>query len=521
MLDETEHSQPNHKSEAQDASSPPFLPSAPPGDLPAASKGGPGTGPSASPSSAAENQMPPTRPRPLAVWALLAASLILYLVSCPSGSFKPSDKTLIQFGAKVNHLIEAGQVWRLLSCAFLHGFPAHLLLNMLALLSLGLGLEAALGARRLLCLFVAASVVSSFASFVYNPSMSVGMSGALFGLFGTELVFILKILVFRRRLGQPCPPGAIHSLFTGFALLSVNLVLGLLLPGVDNMAHLGGLLAGVALGLAIPVKRMTAPRPAWRESLLNLSALTSVSLLAYTALCVTRFAASSSPAQLQQHLQIVQKNLAGHGRRNPGSPPGPGVIRRWLPGISAREHFQKALACHEQKDLDQAAALYLKSIELDPKLMEAYFNLGLVYLERHEYDRATEMFLRVIELRPESAEAHLNLGIIYSLKGALELAHEAFEKAVELAPTSARAHRELGRSFERVNLRDQARKHYLEACRLDPTDDMAEYYLGLLQIREGDEDGARRTRQRLLHLNVDLAEELQSRIERRFGALEE
>ncbi|MBI2194606.1 MAG: rhomboid family intramembrane serine protease [Planctomycetes bacterium] len=474
---------------------------------------GPPTTPGQEPGTV--ERVPP--PRPVAVWLLLLLCLILYGISCPHGQWHPTDASLVRFGAKVNHLIDAGEVWRLLSCAFLHGFPAHLILNMLALFSLGYGLEIALGSRRLLCLFVSSALFASLASYGYNSAISVGASGALFGLFGTELVCYGRILRICRRRNMNPPPGVWHSLQMGILFLGINFFLGLILPAVDNTAHLGGLAAGCLMGLTLPIgQNLSGAISPWRRIALNAAAGLSLGLLAYTGLSVYRFASRVTPAQLRQHVIAARKSAQSASQTGRG---GPGGIDRWFPGRGVTD-FQRGVEHHERQELDEAEAAYLRALDSNPALVEAHFNLGLVYLQRHQHDLAIERFLRVTELQPQSSDAYRYLGLLYSMKGSFTLAHESFEKAVELDPENVPAHRELGRSFERFGLKKDALFHYREAERLDPEDGQTRYDLGLFLVREGQEDAARLQLEKLRSLNASLARELQARIEGRFGSPE-
>ena len=139
----------------------------------------------------------------------------------------------------------AGEPWRLLTHAFLHGGAVHLLFNMVMLWAIGPGLERSLGSLRFALLYLGAALGGALAVCVaYHPLQPVvGGSGALFGMMGAAVAInmrsgrhVLAFLEFegpRRLLG----------------MIVVNLLLGWLLPMVSNTAHVGGLLAGFVLTL--------------------------------------------------------------------------------------------------------------------------------------------------------------------------------------------------------------------------------------------------------------------------------
>ena len=165
-----------------------------------------------------------------------------------------------------------GEYYRLLTSAFLHAGPLHILLNMVALAQLGPVLESALGRARFLALYVLSALGGSVLSFVLSDplQLGVGASGAIFGLFGAYYVVV-------RRLG-----GETRSIVT---LLVINLVITFTIPIIDWRAHLGGLVTGAAVATA----QAYAPRGAQRTRVQAL-ACAAVALL-LVAVVVVRKAA--------------------------------------------------------------------------------------------------------------------------------------------------------------------------------------------------------------------------------------
>jgi membrane associated rhomboid family serine protease len=149
---------------------------------------------------------------------------------------------LVTYGAKENDLIIQGQYWRFITPVFLHANLLHVGLNMLNLLVLGVVLERLMGHLRFILVYFITGVVSIIASFYFMPSeVSVGASGAIFGLVGAYSIFVLMHRrAFRR--------GGIPALLWLVFIIGANLSIGLFIPNVDNFAHLGGLLSGCLLG---------------------------------------------------------------------------------------------------------------------------------------------------------------------------------------------------------------------------------------------------------------------------------
>ena len=152
------------------------------------------------------------------------------------------SSVLIAFGAKDNDLILQGQYWRFVTPIFLHANLLHVGLNMLNLAVLGVFLERLVGHMRFLLIYVTTGIVSIIASFYFMPQeISVGASGAIFGLVGAYSVFVL---MHRRAFRK----GGIPALLWLIIVIVGNLSIGFFVPNVDNYAHLGGLLSGCLLG---------------------------------------------------------------------------------------------------------------------------------------------------------------------------------------------------------------------------------------------------------------------------------
>lgn len=149
---------------------------------------------------------------------------------------------LIRYGAKENGLMLHGQYWRFITPIFLHANLLHVGLNMLNFAILGVFLERLLGHWRFLLIYLVTGVVSIIASFSFMPQeVSVGASGAIFGLVGAYSIFVLT----HRRAFRN---GGIPTLLWLVIVIGANLSIGLFISNVDNYAHLGGLLSGCLLG---------------------------------------------------------------------------------------------------------------------------------------------------------------------------------------------------------------------------------------------------------------------------------
>jgi rhomboid protease GluP len=182
---------------------------------------------------------------------LLIAIGAVYIGETVSGGSTNSD-VLVTFGANVPALVlRDGQWWRLFTSMFLHIGIFHLILNGWALYQLGALFEILLGSSRLAGVYLVSGLAGSFASLFWTKGLSAGASGAIFGLMGALIAFLLR----RREMLTP----AAKSLLGQLVLWAgINVFIGFTTPGIDNAAHLGGCAAGFLLGLALK-----PPAPEW------------------------------------------------------------------------------------------------------------------------------------------------------------------------------------------------------------------------------------------------------------------
>jgi len=147
--------------------------------------------------------------------------------------------TLVRFGAKYGPLIEAGEWWRFLTPIFLHGSLLHIAFNTWVLFDVGPGVEALYGSRKFLVLYVLTGAFGFLVSFLWNPhSVSIGASGAIFGLIGAMIAYGYRN---RRTVAD-----STRNMYVRWAIYV--LLFGFLVRGVDNAAHIGGLVSGLAFG---------------------------------------------------------------------------------------------------------------------------------------------------------------------------------------------------------------------------------------------------------------------------------
>jgi rhomboid protease GluP len=186
---------------------------------------------------------------PILIYLNIGIFLIMAFAGLGFISFKTKD--LLEWGANYRPITTNGQWWRLLTNTFLHGGLMHVVANMYGLLFVGIFLEPLLGKTKYLILYLLTGILASCASlWWYDATGSVGASGAIFGLYGIFLALLLT-KVFPPDFGKA-------FLASTLVFIGYNLLMGLT-GGIDNAAHIGGLLSGFIIGLILypTLKRQT------------------------------------------------------------------------------------------------------------------------------------------------------------------------------------------------------------------------------------------------------------------------
>lgn len=157
----------------------------------------------------------------------------------------PGADTLLKLGGKEGQLIQQGQVWRLITPVFLHAGLLHALFNLFSQLRFGMHLEKKWGIAKYVTIYFVATLGASILSCLWKPQgVSVGASGAICGLFGAH---IADIIVTKHKTSQTA---FIMSMLNVSIFVILILALGAA-PLVDTPAHLGGLITGFFIGLAL------------------------------------------------------------------------------------------------------------------------------------------------------------------------------------------------------------------------------------------------------------------------------
>lgn len=175
---------------------------------------------------------------------LLNINIVIFILMAVSGTniLLPDNESLIKWGANFRPLTLEGEWWRLIANCFLHIGILHLAMNMYALLYIGLLLEPFLGKTRFITAYLLTGLTASITSLWWHDlTISAGASGAIFGMYGVFLAMLTTNLIEK---------SARQALLTSIGVfVGYNLLNGMK-GGIDNAAHIGGLISGLFIGYA-------------------------------------------------------------------------------------------------------------------------------------------------------------------------------------------------------------------------------------------------------------------------------
>lgn len=364
--------------------------------------------------------------------SLIALNVLIFIVMAYTGHhlLKFDGGLVLRWGGNYGPLMLDGQWWRVITAMFVHIGLAHLLVNMWCLYELGFMSEEIYGASSMLWLYGLTGVAGGIVSVARHPTVvSAGASGAIFGLGG--------VLIATLALGKlPAPRRELLiALVSLLAFAAYNLAYGFVKGGVDNGAHLGGLVFGLLLGGAL--SRSAGQKQAIRAR---------AGLVYGTAMLVL---------------------VAGYF-----------VVGRARAETVAIEASRQALTQH-----DPNAALHrLSRLPATGRNPEAQSILAAAYVEKREYAEAEKCYRRALELDPNNFAARSGLGALLADGGRWQEAVQHLQKAAAINPTADGVWLRLGLALQKLSRHEEAVTALNTAAALNPSFAAADYALGISEM---------------------------------------
>lgn len=177
--------------------------------------------------------------QPIVTYSIILLNIIVFMLSLLDYNM------IINYFANYYINVKNGEIYRLLTACFVHANFLHIFFNMYALYYIGPMVEKYYGKLKYLLIYLGSGIMGSLFSVVLSNNVSIGASGAIFGLFGSMLYFGYK---YRATLDGFVRSGIIPVLF-------INLILGFIVPNIDVYGHIGGLIGGLLLSYILGVYR--------------------------------------------------------------------------------------------------------------------------------------------------------------------------------------------------------------------------------------------------------------------------
>ncbi|MGA3036052.1 MAG: rhomboid family intramembrane serine protease [Vulcanimicrobiaceae bacterium] len=172
---------------------------------------------------------------------ILIVANILVFVWTYTHNVTASSASLVQAGAFYGPAVQDGQWWRAFTSAFLHDGFLHIAFNMFALWQIGTIVEQLFGTPKMAMLYIASIIGAGWAIYQFNyTEITIGASGAIFGLFGALVAAGLRLGEHGRQLVRNM-----------LGLVIINVLLGFMIPNISQAGHLGGLVTGFILGVIL------------------------------------------------------------------------------------------------------------------------------------------------------------------------------------------------------------------------------------------------------------------------------
>ena len=177
---------------------------------------------------------------PIITYTILAINILVFLLSY---IISTPDAFIVEYANNRSLVVNYNEYYRLITSIFIHSGFMHLLVNCYSLYIIGVQVESFYGKIKYLIIYLGSALAGSLLSICFSNSFSVGASGAIFGIIGSLLYFGYH---YRLYLGNAIRNQIIPTII-------LNLFIGFMIPGIDNAAHIGGLIGGIFISMACGV----------------------------------------------------------------------------------------------------------------------------------------------------------------------------------------------------------------------------------------------------------------------------
>jgi membrane associated rhomboid family serine protease/Flp pilus assembly protein TadD len=386
--------------------------------------------------------------------------------------FSPTSEFIIRWGGNFGPLTLGGQPWRLLTNIFVHIGLLHLAANMWALLILGRLAESLYGRGTFLATYILSGLAGSIVSLCWNPlGVSAGASGALFGIAGALIATLYSGKL-------PLPKNVIRPiLWTLLVWAAFNLGYGFWKTGVDNAAHVGGLLAGLVVGYPLG-HHLSAESRRVRLQILTASFI----VLAIGLVVVWR---------VQGYIVDVERARVMLAQNKPDQ-----AIALLQPALQrhpkeALVHVLFAGALERKNDLAGAERELKQALDIAPKNAAIWRNFGALNVRAQRWEDAADAYTKSATLSKDNGLSWYNAGVSYLHADRPQAAADCLRKCLAVNPYFGEAWYELGMALLNLKQSDDAITALRRSTQLLPNSPEVHLGLGNALLAAGQEDAAK------------------------------
>ncbi len=361
------------------------------------------------------NSPPPPAARPVVTFVIIAINVAVFIAMTVGGvsPVEPTTQDLVRWGASYGPYELSTEWWRAFTAMFVHIGFLHILLNMYCLYRLGPLAERMLGPWKVAALYLLSGIGGNVASVAIHPMIvAAGASGAIFGVAGA----LLPVLHFRQIPALVSQGGRGRLGIGGFIVY--NLGLGFANTGIDNAAHIGGLVIGFVAGYAAPV----TASPAGRQVILRTRGV----LVGLALFLVVAFL----------------------------------LVREWRPGHGDDAHLARGGAyLHEGKNAEAISEFELV-LRHDSTNALALENVGVAYMRTNRPQDALAPLERAQSINPNDPIANYNLGLANVALDKYETAIYYLSQSLRIRPNYPDALVQRGFAYQKLGKADSASADY-------------------------------------------------------------
>jgi membrane associated rhomboid family serine protease/Flp pilus assembly protein TadD len=403
--------------------------------------------------------------RPFITWIIIAVCTAVFAIEIIKGAgFDTMSPDLaIRLGANYGPQTMSGQWWRLFTSMFLHFGFLHLFMNMLILWSLGSLAERLMGRAAYLVLYFGTGLCGGLLSLAVHPQLvSAGASGAVFGISGGLITYLaLK--------KAPLSLDRAKKQLTTLGIFLAYSFIGSLKPGIDMMAHAGGLVSGLAMAAALPrflniPSAEITPAPIEENSSVN-KRITQVAFACAIVVLLGAFAAHRLQADSIYVLSSLSQIDAG--KSADVIPTLEKIIVR-QPN-SSLAHFALGVAYFNTNQGPSAIRELSLADKLKPGDPTTEQELGASYLSQNDFANALTYFREVVATQPASISARIGLAASLFGLGQYQEAATESRRVLTTAPNDSNAHSILGQADLRLGSNDEGIHEIETSLKLDPS----------------------------------------------------